>query len=242
MGRAVSILLDRQTSTGDAEALIIKAVARAGAKALQAVIQANVDRADAEYTAPSGMIRHGRRSIWVRSLWGDFHIHRAYYIHRKGRGGNAPSDAVTGLYGTSLTPALASTMTSLSAYMPFELAAELLYETTSAEVGGRQFHRLAGVVADDLRQWVQRLPPTKDEVNIMYVEFDGTGMPMRRECLEGRKGRAPDGRAKTREMRLGSVEARSPSERWEGHIGGLEAVSESLAHPGLLPRWRHPSS
>jgi len=205
LSRMLSDLLDRQVSTGEAEATIIQALSRAGQKALQAVIQSNVDRADAERTTPAGMIRQGRRSIWIRSLWGDFQIHRAYYVLLDGGGGCAPSDALTGLYESSLTPALARTMASLSAHMPFELAAEILRETTSAEVGGRQFHRLVATVADDLRQWTKRLLPTKEKAEVMYIEFDGTGVPMRSECLEGRKGRAPDGQARTREMRLGSV-------------------------------------
>lgn len=40
---------------------------------------------------------------------------------------------------------------------------------------------------------------------MLYIEADYTGVPMRREELEGRKGKAPDGRAKTRMAALGCV-------------------------------------
>jgi hypothetical protein len=40
---------------------------------------------------------------------------------------------------------------------------------------------------------------------VLYVEADYTGVPMRREELEGRKGKAPDGKAKTRMAALGCV-------------------------------------
>ena len=39
----------------------------------------------------------------------------------------------------------------------------------------------------------------------MYVEVDGTGVPMRPEELVGRKGKQPDGSAKTKEVKLGCV-------------------------------------
>jgi hypothetical protein len=39
----------------------------------------------------------------------------------------------------------------------------------------------------------------------MYVEADGTGVPMRAEELEGRVGKQEDGSAKTREVKLGAV-------------------------------------
>ena len=39
----------------------------------------------------------------------------------------------------------------------------------------------------------------------MYVSGDGTGLPMRKEELAGRKGKQADGSAKTREAKLGCV-------------------------------------
>ncbi len=42
-------------------------------------------------------------------------------------------------------------------------------------------------------------------VPVMYLGCDGTGAPMRREELVGRKGKGPDGQAKTREVKLGAV-------------------------------------
>jgi len=36
----------------------------------------------------------------------------------------------------------------------------------------------------------------------MYIGIDGTGCPVRKEETEGRKGKQPDGSAKTREVKL----------------------------------------
>lgn len=48
-------------------------------------------------------------------------------------------------------------------------------------------------------------PAQPSPVPVMYVCADGTGVPMMRGELEGRKGRQPDGSARTREVKLGCV-------------------------------------
>jgi hypothetical protein len=47
--------------------------------------------------------------------------------------------------------------------------------------------------------------PAHCEAPVMYVSGNGTGMPMRRKELAGRKGKQPDGTAKTRQVYLGCV-------------------------------------
>jgi hypothetical protein len=75
----------------------------------------------------------------------------------------------------------------------------------------------------------------------MYISGDGTGAPMRKECLEGRTGKQPDGTAKTREVKLGCVFLQTEIDP-EGHpirkedstsyIGTFESATEF----GLLLR------
>ena len=42
-------------------------------------------------------------------------------------------------------------------------------------------------------------------VPILYVSFDGTGVPMRKSELHSSKGKGPDGKARTREVKLGCI-------------------------------------
>jgi hypothetical protein len=75
----------------------------------------------------------------------------------------------------------------------------------------------------------------------MYICADGTGVPMRKEELAGRKGKQSDGSAKTREAKLGCVFLQTEVDK-EGHpirkedstsyIGSFEAAAEF----GLLLR------
>jgi hypothetical protein len=47
----------------------------------------------------------------------------------------------------------------------------------------------------------------------MYIAYDGTGIPMRKEELKGRKGRQPDGSARTREVKRGCVFTQHTSDK-----------------------------
>jgi len=52
-----------------------------------------------------------------------------------------------------------------------------------------------------------------DPIPVFYVEVDGTGVRMDRAELAGRKGKKPDGTAKTREAKLGCVSPRPNATR-----------------------------
>lgn len=197
-------LLDKPVGLEDAERIIGATTSRIAATALQTVMQAWVDREDCQRTTPEGMHRQGRRAVWVRSLWGDFRIRRAYYTGPLAGQGGAPADRGLGLW-SSYTPATARTLAKLSAQLPFESAAQLLHDMSHATINARQFQRFLGEAGQAARAWIRSLKPPETAPETLYVSFDGTGVPMRKEHLEGRKGRGEDGRAKTREMRLGCV-------------------------------------
>jgi hypothetical protein len=74
-----------------------------------------------------------------------------------------------------------------------------------------------------------------DSIPIMYAEVDGTGVPMVTAGLEGRKGKQPDGSAKTREVKLGSVftqtqcdEEGNPMRDYQSttYVGSFESAQE----------------
>jgi hypothetical protein len=83
-----------------------------------------------------------------------------------------------------------------------------------------QLQELAGLKVDpsQIQRLVQLLgPPTQERLLLvpgpaapkavphLYVSVDGTGVPMVRAELEGRVGRGPDGKAKTREVKLAAI-------------------------------------
>jgi hypothetical protein len=129
-------------------------------------------------------------------------LHRDYYLGDEA--GHCPSDAALGLEG-SATPALARVITRAAAQQPYGAASRDLAEYGAIRVDERQIHRVVQRLAPAVEPWLAGLPESRQTVPVMYVSCDGTGTPMRRAELVGRKGKQPDGTAKTREVKLGAV-------------------------------------
>src|SRR5258708_2495756 len=83
-------------------------------------------------------------------------------------------------------------------------------------VSAKDVERIAEDIGEQVEAWSQaerqdllRRDATEAEtektIPIMYVCYDGTGVPMIGKELEGRKGKAADGKARTREAKLGCV-------------------------------------
>ncbi len=91
----------------------------------------------------------------------------------------------------------------------FEQGSTDLLAFAGIEVNPRQFGRLAQSIAPDLSKALETITipekPKDDEIPILYIECDGTGTPMRKDELIGRKGKQKDGSSKTREAKLGCV-------------------------------------
>src|SRR5262245_2533756 len=166
------------------------------------LLQQRVDQIDAGYQPKPQMRRHGRRSLQVDTLWGPVSIVRDYYL--SGQGGHCPADAALGLEG-SATPALARLVCRAAAQQPYGAASRDLAEYGSIDVDERQIQRLVQQIGPQCEQWLSHQPSTGQAVPVLYVSCDGTGTPMRKAELQGRKGRQEDGSSKTREVKLGAV-------------------------------------
>ena len=151
--------------------------------------------------------RYGGRPLTVQTLFGTVRLHRSYYHHLPSRTGRFPLDDRLHLVG-SFSPAVARMMGQASARSgSYAEAAWELRRYAGLEIETHAFDRLVGGVAPDLGEALESLPPmvTLEPIPLLYVSADGTGVPMRREELEGRAGRQADGSAKTREAKLGCV-------------------------------------
>jgi hypothetical protein len=73
-----------------------------------------------------------------------------------------------------------------------------------AEGMGQQMEAWASQERKEILRDHQRLRSEKT-IPILYISYDGTGVPMTQEELMGRKGKQVDGSAKTREAKLGCV-------------------------------------
>jgi hypothetical protein len=170
------------------------------------LLQQAADRLDAAYQPKPGQVRKGREERSVQGIFGSFTLARDYYYHPGKAEGHFPADAGLGLEGAS-TPALARLICLEGADEPsYEKASHHLQETGGIPVCGRQIQRVVQRVGEVARAWQERESPAGAcDAPVLYVSVDGTGVPVRRQELEGRPGKQPDGSAKTRQVYLGCV-------------------------------------
>jgi len=164
-------------------------------------LQDQADAIDQDHQPPPGYHRAGRRPRHVQGFFGWSTLERDYYYN--GRQGFAPADQALGLVGC-YTPDLAYLLTLAAALEPFEAAQDLLERFSGIQVAGRQIQRLMVMVGPAARAWRRPAPQTQ-ALPVLYISFDGTGVPIVGRELRGRKGKQSDGTAKTREAKLGCV-------------------------------------
>ena len=150
----------------------------------------------------------GRRPKTFTTLLGPVTLQRAYYHCDACRSGVCPRDQALGLQGSSLSPAITRLVGLTAAEGSFAKASEWLTALAGVNVETRQVERCAEAlgrdIADDERS-VTEQPAAAAPAPTMYLGLDGTGVPVRPTEVEGRRGKQPDGSAKTREVKLATV-------------------------------------
>jgi hypothetical protein len=113
-----------------------------------------------------------------------------------------------------MSPGLAKMTARAAAAVPFAKATGLLTELAgisltvkrterSAETTGAAAATAISAQADAIcSRQVVPLPPPAPAPDMLYIAVDGTGVPMVAAETEGRPGKAEDGQARTREMKL----------------------------------------
>lgn len=142
----------------------------------------------------------------LETLFGPLTLRRNYYHAADIGTGRYPLDAALKLAGP-YTPALARLMSRAGAQTGFESGSEDLRVYGGLAIQGRQIHRLMQTIGPAVQRAVEAAPAETSPapIPVLYVEVDGTGAPMVPAALAGRKGKQPDGTAKTREVKLGCV-------------------------------------
>ena len=198
------------------ELAIRTAMARLGASLLGQLLAA-----DAGYRGPRVGCGAGHEAEFVSyrekiidTVLGPVRLRRAWYHCAACGHGLAPKDGDLGVCGASMSPGLVKMTARAAAAVPFARAAGLLAElagidlTTkraerSAEATGAAAAAAIGAETDAIcSRQVVPLPPPAPLPDMLYIAVDGTGVPMVAAETEGRAGKAEDGKAHTREVKL----------------------------------------
>lgn len=188
----------------------------------------------------------GRREKTFRTAIGDLTLERAYYDCEICRKGFSPRDRAWGLEGGSLSPTVMRMVGLSAAMVSFQESGELMRELADVRVSTKQIERTAEALGREMAADEREVVEPALDVEVMptmYLGMDGTGVPIRRSELENRKGKQPDGSAKTREVKLCTVWSAETVDEYgapvrdEGSISYSAAI-ESAATDDLDP---HPS-
>lgn len=149
---------------------------------------------------------HPDRPKDIQTLFGTITLRRAYFYDPPKHTGRCPLDQALGLVG-SFSPALVRLAARAAAQQGYEAASEDLRAQAGVALEGRQIQRLVNLVAPAVAAQLEAsgAPADAQPIPTLYVEVDGTGVPMVAEELAGRPGKQEDGSAKTREVKLGAV-------------------------------------
>jgi len=148
----------------------------------------------------------GRRDKAFTTVLGEMTLSRAYYHCESCSAGVYPRDRALDLHNASLSPAVTRMVGKSAAMVSFAESSELMHDLAGVTVDAKQVERtaerLGRAIAQDERTVVEPSPPSAPT---MYLGMDGTGVPIRKQELQGRDGKQEDGSAKTREVKLVTI-------------------------------------
>jgi hypothetical protein len=203
----------------------VETAIRAGMIGLGAGLLEDLLAAETGYAGPGIDCGHGHRARFVGyrdkhldTVLGPIMHTRAYYHCAECGSGVIPRDAQLDVAAGSLSPGLRAMIDTAAVAAPFAKARSLLAELAGLALDTKRVERAAeadGVAAAAaqtehtravLAGHVTPLPAPGSTgphgPDILYLAVDGTGVPMTAAETAGRAGKGPDGRARTREVKL----------------------------------------
>ena len=158
----------------------------------------------------------GVRAKRVQTLLGWIRFERSAYVCPRCGKTRYPGDEELDVVDTCRSPGLRRQASRLGAKETFQEVATDLAELAGIHLCRKDAERVAEGEGRRMETWMakerqalrwQEPPPpeTPKTIETLYIELDGTGVPMVPGELERRKGKQPDGAAKTREAKVGCV-------------------------------------
>jgi hypothetical protein len=158
---------------------------------------------------------HQMRPKQLLTALGPLTMERPYYLCPGCHQGQSPRDGELDVEGTEYSPAVRRMMATVGSETSFQHGKEQLELLAGLAVTTKAVERQAEAIGDDIVHQEQarsmaalqlELPAILGPaVPVMYIEMDGTQIPMVRAELEGRAGRTEGQPARTREVKLGCV-------------------------------------
>ncbi len=211
----------RKTGRLDLEALemaVRSAMHRAGAAALTGLLQFPTPTVD-QRNIPCACGHEARyqelRSKPVLTAVGKSEVPRPYYLCSHCHNGQFPADVALDIENTEISPGVRRMEAVVGQGAPFDHGRQQMKLLADLEVTTKAVERTAEAIGENIaareQEELQRamqldLPIVIGEpIEILYVQMDGTGVPVVKKETVGRQGKADGQPAHTREAKLGGV-------------------------------------
>jgi len=155
------------------------------------------------------------RSKPVLTVVGPVEFQRPYYVCAQCHHAPNPTDAALGVEQQEFSPGVRRMMAVVGSGSPFDLGREQLELLAGLHVSTKSVERQAEQIGAEIMRLEQaeiqrsvqlQLPiPVGPPIPILYVEIDGTGIPVVKKETQGRIGKVDGQPAHTREVKLGCV-------------------------------------
>jgi hypothetical protein len=201
------------------EMAVRSALHRAGAAALSELLQFPVPPTE-QRTLPCacGHLAHYRelRSKPVLTVVGRVEAWRPYYLCPHCQRGQFPADVELDIENTEFSPGVRRMQALVGQQAPFDHGRQQLKLLADLEVTTKAVERTAEAIGENIaareqKQMQQALQldlPTavgEEAIPILYVQMDGTGVPVVKKETVGRQGKTEGQPSHTREVKLGCV-------------------------------------
>jgi hypothetical protein len=162
----------------------------------------------------------GLKAKVLCTILGDVVFRRSLFVCPHCRATLFPADKRLGVLHTDFSPGALRMIARAASRVAFVRASEDLAFYANLHVSPKTVERQAERIGEEVEQWMRRqdaeiLRQQSEQgpsdalktihSSVLYIEYDGTGIPIRRAELAGRKGKQPDGTATTREVKVGCV-------------------------------------
>lgn len=239
----------RKTGHVDLEAiemLVRESMHQAGAEVLSGVLSETSCTATHRVCACGGQARYyDRRARTVLTVLGPVQYERSYYVCASCGTGHSPRDRELGVEAVSCSPGVRRMMAVVGSETSFEQGREELELLAGLKITAKAVERNAEAVGADIEACEQidiaqakqlHLPEMEGPaIRTLYIEMDGTGVPVVKADTAGRPGKAVGQPARTREVKLGCVFTQTATDK-EGrpvrdedsttYVGAIETAEQ----------------
>lgn len=225
------------------ERRLLEALKHDGARWLERLLN------DPDLPQPRAQLRPGEGHAGYRTKevllnLGWIELRRGYLYSPSRRAGRCPRDSAWGFIDSYSPEVLRLACRAAALAGSYEAASQDLLTYAGLPIDARQVQRIVSQVAPVMNRWRQGQGPLPATTagEVMCIGTDGTGAPMRRRYLRGRRGKN-GGRARTREVKVGTVfthrKPTEPDQRPERDYGSTTYLAAMVSADDFGPLLRN---